>query len=144
VMVGHVSPPVNYRSLHRSFRGHQAPQAVESRVFVGIAVRGGVERHIRDRIYRASTPNHHLSDSDDLRCDITDAVDADQLSVRFEKNELQKPTTPGDRAAWSNRQVGTADLVIQAALATFVFGQAGSRNFRHAVDGGHGTRVYDA
>src|SRR5215469_2946334 len=69
---------------------------------------------------------------------------ADELPVRFQKNQLQESTTSSNRAARSETEVRTANLVIKPFLATLLFGQTSSGDFWHSVNRRHGARVHDA
>ena len=61
-------------------------------------------------------------------------MDADQLPVGLQENQLQQPATAGNGAARSDAEIRTADLIVQASLPALLLGQARAGDLRHAID----------
>src|SRR5262249_22419480 len=114
----------------------QPAQSIERCVFVRVAVGWSVDRHVRDRVHRSTTSNDHLTDSDDLRSDVANAMNTDQLSAFLKEDQFQQAPTAGDGTAGSACEVRAANLVVETPVTALLFRQPCSRNLRHAVDSG--------
>src|SRR5215467_14274093 len=100
--------------------GRQPAQTIKSRIFVGVTVGRRVHRHVRDGIHSTATANDHLTDPDNFRCDITHTMHANQPSVIFQEDQLEKSSAAGDGASWSEIEVGTANLIIETFFPTLL------------------------
>src|SRR4029077_3919133 len=78
---------------------------------------------------------------DDLRRDVANAVNADQLPIDSQKDELQETAPAGDGAARRESKVGAAHLVVDASLTTLLLGNTRARNLWHPINRRDRTRV---
>ena len=89
----------------------------------GIGISRRVHRHVHDRAHGRTAADRHLTDADDLRGDIADAMDAEQLAVGFAEDQLEKSAATRDRAAWRAREIGMTGAVVQILLAALLFSE---------------------
>src|SRR5260370_37866615 len=94
-------------------------------------------------VHRPAATNNHLTNPNDLRCKITDAMNADQCAIAFQKDQLQESAAAGNGAARGEIKVCTADLLSASSFTTLLLGEARSRDLRHAVDCRDRTRIDD-